>query len=84
MNYVENHIFGLKFSGGYINDQDLDKILHDHLFDVGLIKVRRAQKSTFLLQKVSQWSNSPDVNVGGYANTFLNPPKLRNDFQNHG
>lgn len=81
VNYVENHIHGLKFSNGYIDFHNLDAILRDHLSDVDVIYVRGSQKSNFLIQKFTYWSsNVPNVvNLEDYDGTSWNPPKLTNN-----
>lgn len=91
--YLEHNHHGLKYSSGYISDDDLNEILRNHLLNdvVDVVYVKGHQKKEFLEKRLSylQEASTPSVVNVEYCtleqvpNFYKDIPLCLNHFNNH-
>lgn len=80
--YLECNHHGLKYSSGYVNDEDLNEILRNHLCAVNIVYVKGHQKQEFLekrLHDLEETSTPSVVNVEHLNVTMEQPPNFCKD-----
>lgn len=70
INYLELHHHGLRYSDGYISDNDLNEILRNHLLNVGALTVyvKGYQKKEFLEKRLHALGSTTITSIPSIIN----------------
>lgn len=82
--YLENNHHGLKYSSGYVSDNDLNEILRNHLLDsaVHIVYVKGHQKQEFLEQKLYDLGGTSTPSVINVEHLDISVEEVPNFFKN--